>query len=53
MRWCVGGGEKTPESRIRAFSGAFPEARYIDAYRLTETCISDTLMGPGILIRAL
>ena len=47
FRWCIGGGEKTPESRIRAFTGVFPNARYIDAYGLTESCSGDTLMEPG------
>jgi fatty-acyl-CoA synthase len=50
LRWCIGGGEKTPESRIRAFGTAFPEARYIDAYGLTETCSGDTFMEPGMEI---
>jgi fatty-acyl-CoA synthase len=48
LRWCVGGGEKTPESRIRAFGGVFPRARYIDAYGLTETCSGDTFMPAGM-----
>src|SRR3981189_550357 len=30
LRWAVGGGEKTPEARIRAFSQYFTNARYID-----------------------
>src|SRR5262245_52128119 len=30
--WWIGGGEKTPESRIRDFTKAFPSARYVDAY---------------------
>lgn len=47
LRWCIGGGERTPESRIREFSGLFPRARYIDAYGLTETCGGDTMMEPG------
>lgn len=47
LRWCIGGGEKTPESRIRAFSGLFPNGRYIDAYGLTETCSGDTMMEAG------
>src|SRR5919197_2861039 len=47
FRWCIGGGEKTPESRIRAFGSVFPRARYIDAYGLTESCSGDTLMEPG------
>jgi acyl-CoA synthetase (AMP-forming)/AMP-acid ligase II len=47
MRWVVGGGERTPEGRIRAFSGLFTRARYVDAYGLTETCSGDTLMEAG------
>src|SRR5215212_8851037 len=44
LRWAIGGGEKTPETRIRAFSGYFKNARYIDAYGLTETCGGNTFM---------
>lgn len=47
LQWVIGGGERTPEARIRAFAGAFPQARYIDAYGLTETCGGDTMMEPG------
>jgi fatty-acyl-CoA synthase len=47
LEWTIGGGERTPESRIRQFSEAFPNARYIDAYGLTETCGGDTLMEQG------
>src|SRR5262249_46282227 len=47
MRWVVGGGERTPEARIRAFSGVFTYARYIDAYGLTESCSGDTMMEGG------
>ncbi len=47
LRWCVGGGEKTPEARIRAFAGYFTGARYVDGYGLTETCGGDTLMEAG------
>jgi acyl-CoA synthetase (AMP-forming)/AMP-acid ligase II len=47
LKWWIGGGEKTPESRIRDFGKVFPAARYIDAYGLTETCSGDTLMEPG------
>jgi fatty-acyl-CoA synthase len=50
LRWAIGGGEKTPEARIRAFSQYFTNARYIDAYGLTETCGGDTLMEPGLEI---
>ena len=47
LRWAIGGGEKTPEARIRAFSQYFTNARYIDAYGLTETVGGDTFMEPG------
>lgn len=47
LRWCIAGGERTPESRIRAFFDRFPKARYIDAYGMTETVSGDTLMVPG------
>ena len=47
LRWVIGGGEKTPEARIRAFSDYFKNARYIDAYGLTETCGGDTFMEAG------
>lgn len=44
LRWVIGGGEKTPETRIRAFSQYFTNARYIDAYGLTETVGGDTFI---------
>lgn len=47
LEWAIAGGERTPEARIRAFSDLFPNARYIDAYGLTETCGGDTLMERG------
>ena len=47
LQWAIGGGEKTPEVRIRAFSDYFKNARYIDAYGLTETCGGDTFMEAG------
>jgi fatty-acyl-CoA synthase len=47
LRWTIGGGEKTPEIRIRAFSEFFRNARYIDGYGLTESCGGDTLMEAG------
>lgn len=47
LAWVIGGGERTPEARIREFAQAFPNARYIDAYGLTETCGGDTMMEPG------
>jgi fatty-acyl-CoA synthase len=50
LQWAIGGGEKTPESRIRAFSDYFINGRYIDAYGLTETCGGDTFMEAGFEI---
>ncbi len=47
LQWVIGGGERTPESRIREFAAAFPGARYIDAYGLTESVGGDTLMEAG------
>ena len=47
IRWVIGGGERTPESRIRAFSEYFTKGRYIDGYGLTESCSGDTLMEAG------
>jgi fatty-acyl-CoA synthase len=47
LQWAIGGGEKTPEARIHAFSEYFTNARYIDAYGLTETVGGDTFMEPG------
>lgn len=47
LKWCVGGGEKTPEHRIAAFSKVFPNGRYIDAYGMTETVGGDTFMIAG------
>lgn len=47
LRWVIGGGERTPERRIRAFGSLFPSARYVDAYGLTETCSGDTMMEAG------
>ena len=47
LKWCIGGGEKTPEGRIRDFSSLFAGGRYIDAYGLTETCSGDTMMEAG------
>lgn len=47
LRWVIGGGERTPESRITTFSDYFRNARYIDAYGLTETCGGDTFMEQG------
>jgi acyl-CoA synthetase (AMP-forming)/AMP-acid ligase II len=47
LRWVIGGGERTPESRIRQFRDIFSAARYIDAYGLTESCSGDTFMEAG------
>lgn len=47
IAWVIGGGERTPEARIREFAAAFPNGRYIDAYGLTETCGGDTMMEAG------
>jgi fatty-acyl-CoA synthase len=47
FRWCVAGGERTPEARIRTFVETFPNARYIDAYGMTETVSGDTFMEAG------
>lgn len=47
LKWVIGGGERTPEERIREFTSVFRAARYIDAYGLTETCSGDTLMESG------
>ena len=47
LQWVIGGGERTPETRILEFGRAFPNARYIDAYGLTETVGGDTMMEAG------
>ena len=47
LKWCVAGGEKTPESRIRDFVAVFPKARYIDAFGMTESVSGDTFMEAG------
>jgi fatty-acyl-CoA synthase len=47
LRWVIGGGERTPAERIRSFASLFSEARYVDAYGLTETCSGDTFMEAG------
>ena len=47
LQWVVGGGERTPAERIRAFASLFPAGRYIDAYGLTESCSGDTFMEAG------
>jgi len=48
FRWCIGGGEKTPESRIRDFTRVFTHGRFVDGFGMTETCSGDTLMEPGM-----
>tara|TARA_B100000676_G_C18089863_1_gene858582 strand:- start:4387 stop:5904 length:1518 start_codon:yes stop_codon:yes gene_type:complete len=48
LQWCIGGGERTPESRIRDFTELFTNSRYIDAYGLTESFGGDTLMKTGM-----
>jgi fatty-acyl-CoA synthase len=50
LKWCIGGGERTPESRIREFTEFFTRSRYIDAYGLTESVGGDTLMEAGMEI---
>ena len=50
LRWVIGGGERTPEERIREFSSLFRHGRYIDAYGLTESCSGDTFMQAGMEI---
>jgi fatty-acyl-CoA synthase len=47
LKWAIGGGERTPEARIRDFTGLFTAARYIDGYGLTESVGGDTLMEAG------
>jgi fatty-acyl-CoA synthase len=47
LEWTIGGGERTPEARIRSFSEYFTGGRYIDGYGLTESCSGDTLMEAG------
>lgn len=47
FKWCIAGGEKTPESRIRDFTRVFTAGRFIDGFGMTETCSGDTLMEPG------
>src|SRR6201996_9390701 len=47
LKWAIGGGERTPEARIRDFTGLFIAARYIDGYGLTESVGGDTLMEAG------
>jgi acyl-CoA synthetase (AMP-forming)/AMP-acid ligase II len=42
IRFITGGGEKTPVTLIERLLGAFPNARFADAYGLTETVSGDT-----------
>ena len=42
IRFITGGGEKTPVTLIEALLAAFPNARFADAYGLTETVSGDT-----------
>lgn len=51
LRWMIGGGERTPEERIREFTGLFPHGRYIDAFGMTETCSGDTFMEAGMELK--
>lgn len=53
FNWCIAGGEKTPEDRIRQFSSLFTNARFVDGFGLTETCSGDTLMDAGMEIEKL
>lgn len=51
FQWCIAGGEKTPESRIRRFTDVFHNGRFIDGYGMTETCSGDTLMEAGMELK--
>ncbi len=51
LAWIIGGGERTPEQRIRDFAALLPTTRYIDAYGLTESCSGDTMMESGMEMR--
>lgn len=51
FRWCIAGGEKTPETRIRDFTRVFKKGRFIDGFGMTETCSGDTLMEPGMELK--
>jgi len=42
VRFITGGGEKTPVTLIERLLAAFPNARFADAYGLTETVSGDT-----------
>jgi acyl-CoA synthetase (AMP-forming)/AMP-acid ligase II len=42
IRFITGGGEKTPVTLIERLLAAFPQARFADAYGLTETVSGDT-----------
>ena len=44
IRFIIGGGEKMPVPLIERLLGAFPNARFADAYGLTETVAGDTFL---------
>lgn len=44
VRFIVGGGEKMPVTLIERLLSAFPNARFADAYGLTETVSGDTFL---------
>lgn len=47
LHWCIGGGERTSERRIRDFERLFPTARCVDSYGMTETCSGNTFIPPA------
>lgn len=47
IEWIIGGGDRTPEQRIREFGDYFTKGRYIDAYGLTESVSGDSFMQAG------
>lgn len=51
FKWCIAGGERTPESRIRDFTRVFRAGRFIDGFGMTETCSGDTLMEEGFELK--
>lgn len=51
LQWMIGGGERTPQERIRGFTELFRQGRYVDAYGLTETCAGDTFMQAGMELK--
>jgi fatty-acyl-CoA synthase len=46
VRFIIGGGEKMPESIVTSMLATFPQARFSDAYGLTETVSGDTFNDP-------